>query len=157
MNYNTIAKSYNGLYKEEQLKKLEIIKKILRIRPSDKLLDIGAGTGISFDYFECNIIGIEPSKEMIKESKNKNIIQATAEELPFRDNSFDIIISVTAIHNFKDYKKAIKEIKRVIKPKGKIVITLLKKSTKFEEIKKELLNNFKLKEVDEEKDTIFYN
>ncbi len=156
MNYNNIAKSYNELYKEEQEKKLKIIKKLLKIKKTDILLDIGAGTGISFPYFKCKIIGIEPSEEMIKQSKEK-IVKGRAENLHFPDEYFDIVISVTAIHNFDDYKKAIKEIIRVLKPEGKIVISLLKKSSKFNQIKNELLKNFKLKEIEEEKDVIFYN
>jgi len=157
MNYNIIAKSYNKLYSEEQIKKFTIIRKLIKIKKGDKLLDIGAGTGIAREYFqECKYTGIEPSEEMIKQSKEK-IIKGKAEKLPFKDKTFDIILSVTAIHNFDDYKKSIKEMKRVIKPKGKIVITILKKSSKFEEIRKELIKNFKLEEIEEEKDVIFYN
>ena len=47
--YNHIAKSYNELHKEEQIKKLDIIKKNIKI--ISPLLDVGCGTGISTNYF----------------------------------------------------------------------------------------------------------
>ena len=77
MNYNKIAKGYNELHKEEQLEKLEIIKNHLEVKSTYRLLDIGAGTGISTNFFDCKVIGIEPSKEMLKQGKN--IIQGYAE------------------------------------------------------------------------------
>ena len=51
--YNKIAKSYNELHKEEQIKKLEIIKKNIKIIPP--LLDVGCGTGISTNYFNVAV------------------------------------------------------------------------------------------------------
>ena len=46
--YSSIAKGYDELHKEEQLKKLQIIAK--HIKPKGLLLDIGAGTGISTSF-----------------------------------------------------------------------------------------------------------
>ena len=85
--------------------------------------------------------------------QGKNIIQGYAEELQFKEK-FDIIISVTAIHNFNNYKKAIQEIKRISKKKTQIAITILKKSKIFDETRKELHKNFKLKEYDHRLDLI---
>lgn len=154
MDYSTISKGYNELYKEEQLKKLNLIKQYLKVKPTDNLLDIGAGTGISTNFFDCNVIGVEPCKELL--IQGKNIIEGKAEALPFKDKFFDIILSLTSIHHF-NLKLSIKEIKRVAKPNAKIIISILKKANKFNEIKKELLHNFKLKkELEEEKDFIYF-
>ena len=154
MDYDKLARSYTELHKEEQLKKLNVIKKYLKVKKSDKLLDIGAGTGISTTFFDCDCIGIEPSKNMIKNGSG-NLIQGKAEKLPFENKTFDIIISITAIHNFKDQEKAIKEILRIKKDKAQVVITLLKKANDYTKIKKLILKYFKVKEIDKEKDTIF--
>ncbi len=154
MDYDSISKSYNELYQEEQLKKLEIIKKHIKIKFTDKLLDVGCGTGISTNFFKCNSIGIDPSKKLIKKG-SENLIYGKAEKLKFKDKSFDITISITAIHNFNNYKKGLREIKRVTKTKGKIIITLLKKSNKYKEIKDLIIKEIKPKIIDSEKDTIF--
>ena len=147
--YNKIAKSYNELYKEEQLEKVKIILKY--IKPKGKLLDIGAGTGISTKPFKkyCNCTALDPSKELLKQYKGKKIV-GKAEKLPFPDNNFDIIISVTALHH-TNIKKALSEIKRVAKPNAQIAITILKKSKAAKN-----LNLFKdFKKINSKKDWIF--
>ena len=155
MDYDTIFNSYNSLYEEEQLKKLNLISAFLDVKNSDKLLDIGSGTCISTNFFDCFSVGVDPSFNMLKLG-NGNRINAFAENLPFKNNSFDIIIALTSIHNFNNVNLAIEEIKRVSKPNSKIIITLLKRSPKFSSIKKKLFNNFKFKTLEEDKDLIFY-
>ncbi len=158
--YPDIAKSYNELHGEEQKKKVDIILKNLELKKDDLLLDIGAGTGLALEALKgkCRCIGIEPCKELIEQASpeiREKITEAKAESIPFGDNKFDIIISITAIHNFDDVDKAIEEIKRVTKPKAQIIITILKKSQKADEIKRKMVKNFIFrKEVEEEKDYI---
>jgi len=147
--YDEISEGYNELHKEEQLNKVKIIVKELNIT-NEKVLDVGCGTAFYADLFE-NYTGLDNSKGMLAKSKAK-VVFGDAEELPFEDNSFDAVISVTALHNVKDFKKAIKEMERV--SKGKIAISVLKKSKYFNEIKNELKN---YKQIEEEKDVIFIN
>ena len=142
------------LYEEEQLKKLKIIKDNIKVNITDKLLDIGCGTGISTNYFKCKSTGIDNSKEMIKNGKG-NLIYGSYENLPFEDHSFDIILCITAVHHFINLQKFIDEIKRVIKPNNQIVITILKKSLKTDYIRNKLLLNFIfVNGINEEKDII---
>lgn len=165
--YNKIAKSYNRLHRQEQLEKVKIIiKKILPLikkqsakkhLPKANLLDIGAGTGISTKpftkYFKCT--ALDPSEKLLKQIKSKKIkkILAKAESLPFKKNSFDIIISITALHH-ANLKKAIREINRVAKKHAVIVISFLKKSKKLKQAKK-LLKDYK--KINSQKDIIFIN
>ncbi|MFH1839695.1 MAG: class I SAM-dependent methyltransferase [Nanoarchaeota archaeon] len=145
--YDEISSGYNELHKEEQLKKIKIIIKELNIT-NEMVLDVGCGTAFYSDLFK-DYTGIDNSEGML-EKANSNVILGNAEELPFEDDSFDIVISVTALHNVKGFKKAIKEMERV--SKGKIAISVLKKSKHFDEIKKELKD---YKQIEEEKDIIF--
>ncbi len=151
--YAKLAKGYNELYKDEQIEKLEEIKKHLKIKPTDKLLDVGCGTGISTTFFSCQTTGVDPCKEMIEQGEG-NLVQAPAEKLPFKDNSFDIVLSVTALHH-TDIKQAIKEIKRVAKPTAQIALTVLNKANNFQEIKNEITKAFKTKKIESKKDTMF--
>lgn len=152
--YDKIAKSYDELHKEEQLRKLKIIKDNLKIKSSDLLLDVGCGTGISSD-FKCDVIGIDPSLELLKINPNKNKVLGRGEYLPFKDNQFDVIVSLTAIHNFNDIEKGLQEIRRI--GKKRFVLSVLKKSKKYNKIFSLIRNNFSIiKIIEEGKDTIFY-
>lgn len=148
--YDSIAKGYAKLHKEEQAKKLELIAR--HIKPKGLLLDIGAGTGISTRFFGIDSVALEPSFEMLKQYKGKKAV-GIAEALPFRDNTFSTIISITALHH-TDIEKAIKEIKRVSKSNCVYAFTVLKKAKNAESIRRLLKENFNLKEIDEEKDWI---
>lgn len=71
------------------------------------------------------MIAVEPSKIMRETGKkhpNLKWFEGTAEHLPLEDNSVDGIISTLAIHHFSDLNTAFKEMVRVVKTKGKIVI-----------------------------------
>src|SRR3989344_7553058 len=130
------------LHEKEQLEKTRIILKF--IKPSGLLLDIGAGTGISTKPFEkyCMCIALDPSKELLKRYKGNKIL-AKAENLPFKDKTFDVIISVTVLHH-TNIKKALKEIFRVAKPNAQIALTILKKSKLAKTLEKEdLFKDFK--------------
>lgn len=154
--YNNISSGYDELYKEEQLNKIKLILQNVKINSEDKILDVGCGTGVSWDLIPTqNIVGIDPSNELIEKSKHKkNMILGKAEKMPLRDNEFDVVISLTAIHNFEDIKKGLIEIKRV--GKDKFALSILKKSKKLDFIKKEINKLFKVKkEINEGKDIIF--
>jgi ubiquinone/menaquinone biosynthesis C-methylase UbiE len=151
--YDEIAKGYDELHKEEQEKKLKIVKQYIKPKKNETLLDIGCGTGISSD-FDCKVTGIDPSEELLKIAKKNHpkakFIQTEAEHLPFPNKSFDYVISLTAAQNFTDLKQAVDEIMRVMKKKA--AISILKKSPKAKMLKP-LLNDWK--EIEEEKDIIY--
>ena len=157
--YDTIAGGYKELYRQEQLKKYRLIQTHLKIREDETLLDVGCGTGLSCEVFMCKITGIDQSIKMLRRinnnSKNANFLQARGEALPFKDNIFDVIICVTAIHNFKDPKKALWEMKRVGKKKG--VITIMKKARNANALNKSVQEVFSVKKiVTEDKDYLLF-
>lgn len=156
IDYSLIAGSYNELYEKEQIKKLDIIRANIKIKPI--LLDIGCGTGISTNYFNLKSIGIDNCKEMLNIGRNsgyKNLIYGNAEDLPFKDRYFNTVISVTAFHNFKDMEKALKEVIRVSK-NGNIAVSFLKNSLKLKDFRTLMVKYFKkFKEIEDSKDIVF--
>lgn len=145
--YDKIAPGYNELHKDEQLAKIRIILREVDLN-NHTVLDVGCGTAL-YSYLFRYYTGLDNSQGMLDQA-NAKVVLGEAENLPFEDKSFDVVISITAIHNFKDYKKAISEMKRVARKK--IIITLLKKAKNFEEIKNELKD---FRQIDQEKDLIF--
>ncbi len=102
-----------------------------------KILDVGCGPGFSMEVliekgFET--VGIDLSKKMIEEAKRKklNVKLADMRDIPFEDESFDGILSISALQwiERKDLKKVAKEFFRVLKPGGSAVIQFYPKSEK---------------------------
>ncbi|MBW2967170.1 class I SAM-dependent methyltransferase [Candidatus Woesearchaeota archaeon] len=159
--YDEISEGYDELHLAEQLRKMTAILAALGgdvPKRSEKLLDVGCGSGISTSVWNCDCTGIDPSDKLIQLAKkkypDKRWYVGRAEELPFPDDSFDVVVCVTAAHNFHDIRRGIEEIKRV--GKDRFVITVLRKSAKAEEIGKLAMLNFNVqKVVMEDKDLIF--
>ena len=152
--YNQISNGYDELHREEQLRKLSVIKTNLSIEKSAVLLDIGCGTAFAKDIFNCNYFGFDPSFELLKKASG-NVFQAGAEHIPLKNRSMDISICVSVLHHIKDLDKALNEITRVTK--NQIVFSLFKKSKCCEEIRNSVENSFKGdKIIDADKDLIIF-
>lgn len=151
--YDKIAKFYNSFRKEEQLEKALFVKSLIEPKKDETMLDVGCGTGVSMSVFDCYIIGIDPSEEMLKNNPFESI-KGYAESLPFTDNSFDYVISITAAQNFKNIEKAVAEIYRVCRKKS--VITIIRNSKKLPYLQKQLKNHFpEIKEYILKTDNVF--
>jgi ubiquinone/menaquinone biosynthesis C-methylase UbiE len=105
-----------------------------------KGIEIGTGTGRFSVPFGITI-GVEPSGAMadIARSRGITVYNAKAENLPFGDNAFDFVLMVTTICFLEDPLQALKEIGRILRPAGKIIIGMLDKDSplgKLYEMKK---------------------
>ena len=154
--YNQISKGYGELHGDEQLRKAKIIASRLELKKDDKLLDVGCGSGLYLDLFKCKVAGVDPSEALVKQYKDKHkLMVGRAEKLAFPDNSFDVVVSITAIHNFEDIEKGLKEIRRV--GKNKFAFSVLKRSNKTGLIEKLINELFAVNEIIiENKDLIFF-
>ena len=75
--------------------------------------------------------------------------------MPFKDNSFGIVICLTALHNFSDPQRALLEMKRV--GTGRFAISILKRAKAFDTLMKLVSETFKVKEMLEDpKDVILF-
>lgn len=155
--YDEISEGYEELHRDEQEKKMKIILSEVKVAPSDSLLDVGCGTGLTTVPWKCKRTGIDPAGKLLEKAHDKeniNYVLAAAEMIPFPNKSFDIVTSVTAIQNFSNIKKGLSEIKRV--GKDRFVLTYLKKSAKSKMIERLISEIFNVKKrIEEEKDIIF--
>jgi ubiquinone/menaquinone biosynthesis C-methylase UbiE len=97
------------------------------------IVEIACGSGIGLGYlanYAKSVVGGDIDEELISIAKTNNIeysnvtvIELDAHNLPFNDNAFDVLIIFEAIYYLKDIKKFVQETLRVLKPKGKIVIS----------------------------------
>lgn len=95
-----------------------------------KVLDVGAGTGrltVELARAGAEVIALDVSEEMLKVLKRKNAqietVVGDAEDLPFADNSFDIIVAVFLVVHLKDPGRFFDEVYRVLKSGGKFLVT----------------------------------
>lgn len=78
------------------------------------VLNIGAGTG-SYEPTDRELTAVDPSEQMIRQRKMSaaRVIQASVENLPFDDNSFDAAMAVLTIHHWPDKSSGLREVRRV--------------------------------------------
>lgn len=102
------------------------------LKSGQKVLDIGCGKAhLLYELTQVvpglSVTGLDPSEYAIThtvEAIQPSLMLGKAQELPFEDHSFDLVISLNALHNLRvyDLKKAIQEIERVSKGKSYIVV-----------------------------------
>lgn len=133
-------------------KMLGKISQELNIKDSDKILDAGCGTG-NLSYFlkknnnRAEIIGIDISTSMLARAKAKNkgadtkfIFFDMNKPLPFKAKTFDKIVAINSIYSVSNPKSTIRELFRVLKQNGVIIIVNPKSNTKFFQVYMEILN-----------------
>jgi ubiquinone/menaquinone biosynthesis C-methylase UbiE len=112
----------------------ELILDLLRPLPGEIILDAGCGTGVfTLDIlsFGADVIGLDISLPMLMRAAQKakeypfQMVLADMSNLPFQKNSFDKVVSVTAIEFFKDAKNVVRELFRVTKHGGCVVVASL--------------------------------
>ena len=109
--------------------------KHLNISPDDIVLDIGCGGGMNINRMAQTakkVYGVDYSIESVNLSKEVNddliregrveIYEGNVMDLPFEDNSFDIVTAFETIYFWPDIEKSFGEVKRVLKPGGMFLI-----------------------------------
>ena len=119
---------------------------ILKGQSPQLILDVATGTGdLAFSAFKRlqpkKIIGLDISKGMLEvgrvKIKRKNLegslefIHGDSENIPFEDNYFDAVMVSFGVRNFEDLNAGLKEIYRVLKPTGQLLVLEFSKPKKF--------------------------
>jgi phosphatidylethanolamine/phosphatidyl-N-methylethanolamine N-methyltransferase len=102
------------------------------IASGDSVLEVGVGTGINVPLYpsNCTVTGIDLSSSMLEKARhriygrmsNVRLLQMDAADLKFADNSFDIVYAPYVISVVPDPLAVVREMQRVCRPGGKIVI-----------------------------------
>ena len=130
--YDNIASVYDVFYGPTlHAGRLESIGR-LGIRPGDRVLEVGVGTGINAALYprDCSVTGIDLCGSMLEKAErrivrhrrtNVRLLQMDAEALTFPDNSFDIVYAPYTLSVVSDPVKAVHEMRRVCRPGGRFV------------------------------------
>jgi ubiquinone/menaquinone biosynthesis C-methylase UbiE len=132
--FDQLAPTWDKELTRERLKCLGNIVKELGIKPGYYVLDIGSGTGVLLPFLiaelgdEGKIVALDFSAEMLGQAQAKNFppivafAQADVLAIPLADNSVDLAICNSVFPHFNDKVKALKEIARVLRNNGRLVI-----------------------------------
>ncbi len=121
--FNKHAERYDSWY-DRNLPILRAEKDCIKLlAPHGLVLDIGVGTArLTYDL-SVRLVGVDPSFGMLRKAVKRNIlaVQALGEELPFRDNMFDTVLTIVTICFADNPAALISEAKRVLKPGGRLI------------------------------------
>ena len=113
---------------------LASIRTIANLGENDRVLDSGCGPGLVSCYladFVRHVTGVDLTPAMIREAKERAVLQGITnteftlgdmEHLPYPDRTFDAAISRFAFHHLERPEQALKEMFRVVRPGGKVVV-----------------------------------
>ena len=101
-------------------------------RAHGEVLEVAVGTGRNFPFYPegVRLIGIDLSPAMLEIARKKaeelgldaDLREGDAQELPFPDASFDAVVCTLSLCNIPDDRRAVAEMKRVLRPRGRLLL-----------------------------------
>lgn len=130
--FNSFAPFYDGFMRLfNQDSSLRALAENLSFVEGDKVLDVGGGTGRLLEHLPSflDVVVVDPSSKMLERASRKiecfrsyQLLNGKAQSLPFDNDSFDYVICADALHHFEGVRESIREMVRVLKGAGLLVI-----------------------------------
>ena len=126
------AAGYDTVMKGPEQATFRAHREALLGQVSGRVLEIGGGTGANLAFYPAaveEVVITEPEEPMARRAERKladhsinaRVVHAPAEELPLEDASFDFAVSTLVLCTVNDPERALSEIRRVLKPDGRLV------------------------------------
>ena len=135
--YDLTSEMYDERYSEEQKAKYDAALVKVNVTGS-RVLDVGCGSGLFFKEIASladMVVGVDISRKLLFKSQNhvkvfRNVfvVQADADHLPLVKGFFDAVFAFTVLQNMPKPSETLNELKIVVKPEGKVIVTALKKA-----------------------------
>jgi SAM-dependent methyltransferase len=115
------------VWRAGQQRRLQMILAAAGERVNGRVLENGCGVGMYVEHLATHvksIVGLEYDFERTREARQRSeqILCAAGENLPFPDASFELILSHEVLEHVEDDRLAVREIVRVLKPGGRVVV-----------------------------------
>jgi ubiquinone/menaquinone biosynthesis C-methylase UbiE len=129
---NVFAAMYDSMLRKSEEAGLRAMRQGLIAEAGGSVLEIGAGTGANLAHYDGKVESLvitEPEPAMLRRLQRKarqeaplaKVLRAPAEDLPFEDASFDTVVSTLVLCGVDDQERAVREIRRVLKPGGSLL------------------------------------
>jgi phosphatidylethanolamine/phosphatidyl-N-methylethanolamine N-methyltransferase len=131
--YEKLAKVYDVIFGPTLHHGRLVAIERMAIKPDDRVLEVGVGTGINTSLYPTtgSVTGIDLSSSMLEKARERvrreglrhvRLQEMDAAHLIFADDTFDIVYAPYLVSVVPDPVQVVKEMRRVCKPGGKIVI-----------------------------------
>lgn len=125
-DWTKVADNFQGLEAIlHRLRERETLKLVRELGVRGKFLDAGCGTGLILRHLPSGSVGFDINPRNIKRAKfyapEAKLVLGDIEKMPFADKSFTIIICTDVLEHLPQPQKALKEIFRVLEPKGILI------------------------------------
>ncbi len=132
--YRRYARIYDVVFGAVLQPGRRAVLEALELRPGDRVLEVGVGTGISLPLYprDVRITGIDVSREMLEKARARvarsrlanveALLEMDAEAMAFPDASFDKVVAMYVVSVVPRPAKLLEELHRVCRPRGEIFI-----------------------------------
>jgi ubiquinone/menaquinone biosynthesis C-methylase UbiE len=126
------AATYDSFMKSSEREGLLDMRRGLVDQAAGRVLEIGGGTGLNLRHYGLQVNSLtitEPDPSMLKRLERRvdadrpatTVLRAPAEDLPFEDGTFDTVVSTLVLCGVDDQPRAVREIRRVLRPGGALL------------------------------------
>jgi ubiquinone/menaquinone biosynthesis C-methylase UbiE len=132
-HYDRLAPAYDSRWPDYIGASVRETLRRLDLRASDRLLDIGCGTGVLLERVRRErpvalLAGIDISAGMIEMARRRlgpaaRLTVADVQRMPFGTSSFDVVVSTSSFHYWPSPSAGLAEVRRILRPGGRLVIT----------------------------------
>ncbi len=132
--YRRYASVYDAVFGPVLHAGRKAVVEVLRLRPGDRVLEVGVGTGLSLPLYprDVRITGVDVSAEMLEKARMRvarrrltnvdALLEMDAQQMAFPDASFDKVVAMYVVSVVEKQAKLLEELHRVCKPDGEIFI-----------------------------------
>ncbi len=132
--YNADAAAYDQRWSRYTAATIGAALDHLNCTGGERVLDLGCGTGelvrrLAGQWPDLALVGMDLSEGMLARAVRKlahhpgaAFAAANAADLPFADESFEVVVSTNAFHYFREPARTVEEMRRVLKPGGRLVV-----------------------------------
>lgn len=112
----------------------DAVVRALAASPPARILDVGCGTGrltlrLAHEFARSRVVGCDFSRGMLAQARARSealaLARGDAQHLPFVAGAFDAVVSTEAFHWFPDQDAALRDLRRVLRPGGRLLLALV--------------------------------